>query len=588
MSVTQPIWFKLATIYALSMTLSAVACSSSSKGDARNLGVGGSNAAQGNSAGSGSSAGEPPVVNVTPVTPETKTPEQEACELAKVKGSTQGCEFYSVTPPGWEAVNGSCYAAVLVNTGTTPLSITVEYDATSLNVAAMARIPKGTGASMTYEPLPNGTLPAGALGMLFLARYEDDNFYDDVDCPSGVVPGIALDPAVKDTGRGRAFHIKTSAPVAAYDIFPYGAVIGQIESATLLVPVAAWGKNYIAADPYQPEPDFESDDCSPFLQLVAAEDNTTVTIRPTSEISAGPGVSAAMPGQPQAYQLAKGEVLQFLRWGAKGRLAGSPILADKPISVWGGAPGRYSAHGPGILNQCPSSHQQFIPVNALGSEYVAVRHRDRYPQVEETVPWTIIGAVDNTELTYDPAPPQGAPTHLMSGQEAIFKTKEAFSVRSSDAEHPFYVAGHMTPFHNITQEPKPKDAGEPEFVNLIAPAQWQTSYKFLTDPTYRNAHLIFVRKQDSAGNFKEVALECLGNVSGWQPVGNAGKYEFARVDIMTNGAPNGSCGNGAQSATSEAPFTITVWGWDNEVSYAYPAGGGVRPINTAVAEPDPK
>jgi hypothetical protein len=32
-------------------------------------------------------------------------------------------------------------------------------------------------------------------------------------------------------------------------------------------------------------------------------------------------------------------------------------------------------------------------------------------------------------------------------------------------------------------------------------------------------------------------------------------------------------------ATSDAPFGLTVWGWDLYTSYAYPAGMSVKPIN---------
>ena len=38
----------------------------------------------------------------------------------------------------------------------------------------------------------------------------------------------------------------------------------------------------------------------------------------------------------------------------------------------------------------------------------------------------------------------------------------------------------------------------------------------------------------------------------------------------------GRCGNGYHNAHSDLPFGLTVWGWDQVVSYAYPAGAGVR------------
>src|SRR5207249_697167 len=115
---------------------------------------------------------------------------------------------------------------------------------------------------------------------------------DDNDCPPGIVPGLPHDPAIAESGRAKAFHITTDGPVAAFDIFPYGGRAGALESATLLIPTHVWGKSYIAADPYQADKELIQleETCTPFLQIVAAEDDTNVTIRPTADIIGGPGV----------------------------------------------------------------------------------------------------------------------------------------------------------------------------------------------------------------------------------------------------------------------------------------------------------
>jgi hypothetical protein len=51
------------------------------------------------------------------------------------------------------------------------------------------------------------------------------------------------------------------------------------------------------------------------------------------------------------------------------------------------------------------------------------------------------------------------------------------------------------------------------------------------------------------------------------------------------------CSNGLHTATSTLPFGLVVWGWGSiatnpffsgAVSYAYPAGASVKPINTVV------
>jgi hypothetical protein len=81
----------------------------------------------------------------------------------------------------------------------------------------------------------------------------------------------------------------------------------------------------------------------------------------------------------------------------------------------------------------------------------------------------------------------------------------------------------------------------------------------LTDPTYKNTHLVFTRAKQEDGTFKDVNLDCLGAVPGWQPIGS-GQYEFARVDLVVAGAPQGGCDNGVHTATSEGAFGLTVWG----------------------------
>ena len=109
----------------------------------------------------------------------------------------------------------------------------------------------------------------------------------------------------------------------------------------------------------------------------------------------------------------------------------------------------------------------------------------------------------------------------------------------------------------------------------------------MTDPTYANTNLVFVRQRADDMSFKDVTLDCAGALTNWQPVGANGQYEFTRVDLVANGAPVGGCDNGAHTAESEAPFALTVWGFDSYASYGYPGGMSVKPINTVVVPPTP-
>jgi hypothetical protein len=195
----------------------------------------------------------------------------------------------------------------------------------------------------------------------------------------------------------------------------------------------------------------------------------------------------------------------------------------------------------------------------------------------ESIPYRIVGAVDGTTLTYDPPVPAG-PTTLNLGQSVQFESTVSFKVTSQDEQHPFYLGQVM---------PGAGCVGDEDFVNMLPPAQWLSKYVFFTDPTYPTTNLVFVREK-TGGTFSDVSLECLGTISGWQPIGGSGEYEIATVDVIRDSVPNGGCTNGPQVAQSAAPFGLQVWGLSGCSSYSYPAGGNASTINTVVVPPVPR
>ena len=240
---------------------------------------------------------------------------------------------------------------------------------------------------------------------------------------------------------------------------------------------------------------------------------------------------------------------------------------------------------PADVAACDTGGQQIPPVRALGHEYAAVRYRGRNGGQNETVPWRLVGAVAGTQLTWTPAAPTGAPSSIGAGQLVMFDSTGPFIVASQDENHPFYASAHMTGGQNFNCE------GDPESVNIIPTAQYLTSYVFFSDPTYPETNLVLVRAAGANG-FEDVKLDCAGVLTGWAPLG---AYEYTRVDLVT-GAFQGvnGCGNGVHYISSKAPFGVTVWGWGSiasfpyesqYVSYAYPAGAGVKPVNTTVVTP---
>ena len=514
-----------------------------------------------------------------------------ACDAAKANQSTVGCDYFSYVPDAYLADAGDCYAAFIANTWGAPITVTVDRAGQTYTASVFARIPAGSGQATTYTALPNGQIPAGQVAILFLAGTPSA----PVPCPAGVTPAFTTsDAATHGTGIGSAFHIKTSAPVVAYDIFPYGGGNSAITAATLLIPTTAWDTNYIGIDAYQGL----STSFEPWISIVASEDGTNVTLSPTAAIVGGPSVAPTGVGQPHTYAINRGQVLQFTQ---PEELIGTPIQSTKPIGVFGGIT---CMDVPASAGACDAAHQQIPPVKALGHEYVGVRHRNRYDNTPESPPWRIVGAVDGTTLTYLPSAPAGAPTTIGSGKMIEFAADAPFVVKSQDDKHPFYMAGYMTgctAYWGSTGDCR----GDPEFVNVIPPQQYLPSYVFFTDPTYPETHLVLVRTKGKNG-FQDVTLDCAtGPLTGWTPLGT--DFEYTRFDLVRhNFQKQGNCDNGRHEIHSNAPFGLTVWGWGSmetggtyrgtggtgfysqAVSYAYPAGASLQAITTVVVPPTPR
>lgn len=504
------------------------------------------------------------------------------CEAAERSKSSYGCDYWALKTALMPSTKGACFAAIIANTWNLPVKINVERGGERLPVEKFAYIPtwnEQTNQVEYGEYNADDGLPVGQVAVLFLSRKSAGASV--VDCPK---PGaLDLETGVSGTGRGTAFHITTDYPVVAYQMLPYGGGQAAFTSATLLLPTSAWDTNYIAINGYSESESASPEDYAgayPSLAIVAHQDDTEVSILPNVDIVGGEGVESATRDMVKSYKLNAGEFLQITQ---KDELTGSPIQSTKPIGLFG-------AHAcmlvPSGVGDCDSGQQQIAPVRATGSEYVAVRHRDRVPGSNEAPPWRIVGMVDDTVLTWEPSRPEGAPESLKLGQVYEFQAEGPFVVKSQDGNHPFYVGQYMmggNPYGTI---------GDPEWINVIPPSQYLDYYVFFTDPTYPETSLVVVRTRSKVnGEFADVELDCAGPLTGWQPVGD---YEYTVVDLTTGNFQSvGNCANGRHEMRSELPFGVTVWGWgaiqqNYRVSYAYPAGAGFQPINEVTIPPTPR
>jgi len=187
-------------------------------------------------------------------------------------------------------------------------------------------------------------------------------------------------------------HITTDVPIVRLRNEPIRRRQRGRHGASLLLPVSAWDTNYIAstASAYYVG--------NPNINIIAAEDNTSVTILPKVALVGGSGIPAAAANSPATFKLMKGQQAQISQ---QADLVGSVISSSSPVGVMAG---NVCMNTPTGTSYCDHGEQMLPPIRALGSEYVGVMYRSR---TGEPAIWRLVGAVDSTALTFSPSIARG-------------------------------------------------------------------------------------------------------------------------------------------------------------------------------------
>jgi hypothetical protein len=504
-----------------------------------------------------------------------------ACEAAAAAQGSLGCGFLATTPPTYPPALPPCHAVFLANAWPSAVHITVTRDGTSYDATRFARIVDNATDPSAWAPVPATGLPQDQVAVLFLSSDPAAVMPETgtpLTCPTA--PAIDASTVIAGSDVGAAWSITTDAPVSGYDIIPFGGAPSFFPSASLLLPTSALGNAYVVSA----TPAGTASPPGPlWLSVIGTAAATNVVIQPTVDLPGGAHVPAVTAGAMGMITLGEGQVAQWqLPSGATSDASGTLIEADHPIAVVAG--NRFFRLQPVPGPGGEGTHQQILPVGALGHRYVAAPYTTRRADLmPEDIPYRIVGAVDGTTLRFDPAI-AGVPTTIGRGQVVDLTTPGAFLVESQDAMHPFSLAqimptanlpgGTRAGAHDSRFGPM---LGDEEFVVLFPPEQHLSRYVFFTDPTYWTTNLSLVRTA-VGGAFAPVMIDCLGEVSGWTAVDAAHTYEVANVDLVRAGVGTGTCTNGRHVAESTQPFGVVVWGTDAYASYAYPAGGNARQL----------
>ncbi|RMG95625.1 MAG: hypothetical protein D6705_13270 [Deltaproteobacteria bacterium] len=334
---------------------------------------------------------------------------------------------------------------------------------------------------------------------------------------------------------GGTFRVESDRPIVAYQHSPISAVAHNDSS--MLIPDHALGKFHIVAS-------WHGNVDPSMFDVIAVEDGTTVSWTPPGGTAAGTGVPAVAAGATGMVVLDRAFHLQ-VRGPGSTDVSGTVIEADKPVWAVGASP---CVNVPNGVSFCDHIEEQLIPLEYWGTTYVGAHAPTRG---SENYWWRIYSAADNVTVTTTPAQP-GTPVTLNRGEFHEFSTKESFFIEAD---------GPIMPVQYLEGQNGGAGTGDPASYQMVPVEQFLPRYVFVTGKGYTENYVQIVRPAGGA----EVLVDGV-TVTGYYTVGG---FEVADWPIT----------EGSHSASSADPFGITVVGYTNVTSYAYPGGLALGFIN---------
>lgn len=397
----------------------------------------------------------------------------------------------------------------------------------------------------------------------------------------------------------RAFRVRSSIPIVAYQFNPLDNEDVFSNDASLLLPSHVVGDEYYVMTREQ-----SFDRLRGYLTVVGInEEPTQVEIKVTARTQPGVGgIPALQPGETFVATLEQFDVLNIETHAPGADLTGSYIKASRDVVVFGGSEAANAPNtnhcvdidavtGMGVceykrdepcrdnydcneagLNTCCADHleEQLFPVKAWRQHYVATKSFDRG---QEDDYWRILAAEDDTKI--ETVPPQVPIPTLNAGEWFEFGSREHFEIIS---DKPVlvgqFLASEQAPDPNLRNIHEPGDAGtgDPAFILAVPVDQFRSEYVFLAPDKYAFDYVSIIAAVGSEVFFDELPIP-----TEWEPVGSGAEWQVARFVI----------GDGVHFIQSDQPVGVIVYGYDQYVSYGYPGGLNLDVDGETGEEPPP-
>jgi hypothetical protein len=483
--------------------------------------------------------------------------------------SYMGCEYFAVdldnarVPCGTGSAGeplvcdaaASQYALVVSNPHPTEIAYVTVSRKETFNTVSSAQ------ETCAKPPVHPGLIEAKALPPQGLAVFKLS--------PEQGVEGTVLAPL--------AYRVASNLPVTAYQFNPLDNVGVFSNDASLLLPVVSLGRQYRVVSREQ---SFE--ELKGFLTVVGVDRNDTqVSVTVTAPTLGGRGIPALNPGDTWSTTLKRFDVLNIETRAVGADLTGSHVVASNPVAVFGGSE---AANVPNsdhcdmqagvcqydrtracssddtcrvsALITCCADHleMQMFPIETWGYTYSAVRS---YPRGKELDAWRVVASEDGTEVVFNPGIHPNIT--LQAGGWFEWESGEDFVVT---ANKPVMLAQYLMSQDAPYPGRQQGDAGTGDPSLMLVPPvhQWRTSYVFLAPDKYVYDYVSMAVRTEGAVLLDGNPLETLPDVR----IADIGQTGLSAVRV--------GIADGFHEVLCPDRCSVMVHGYDQYVSYGYPAG----------------
>lgn len=450
------------------------------------------------------------------------------CEVNLKENSYLGCEYFAVD---LDNIEGGAVA----------------------NVAVVVSVPKSSSKAATITFTDMSTNPP------------KDMTAAELQVPSLDVQPGTLEVFILPTGHdidgsiqtNKTFRIKSTAPVTVHQFNPLNGENVFTNDASLLLPGNVGAQEYIALA--WPQRDDGSQLLRGFVAVVATQEGVTqVDVTASTKILSGTNVNAMQAGETATFFLAQGDVLNLESDGGQGAdVTGTLIKADKKVNVIGG---HECANVPLGVNYCDHMESQLYPVQVWGNKYIGDAFRPRSETQKDT--WRVLAGEDNIAVTLSPN--IAGPFNLNKGQWSEFSVEGSFELNATGP----VLLGHYMQGSNYPGFKARCDGmtgiGDPAFTLAVPMHQYLSEYIVLTPPGYTENYLSIVFKVGTEVDVKIDDKPLPMFLTPTLPAAPAGPGGWAVAQIIVQ--------EGVHTVSSKEPIAVSAYGYDCDVSYAYPGG----------------